>query len=131
MMALNRRTPLGRGPGPKRRTPLNGNSELRRSGRLNPMSKKRRAEIPARAEIRSRVFERDNGCVLAGVPEAGPCFGHMTPHHIHKAGQGGAYTEENLVTLCAHHNDRIEADAEFAALAHRLGLTYRRGDQTP
>jgi hypothetical protein len=60
------------------------------------------------ALIRQAVYERDGRCRLRGGA-LGPCFGKpYTPHHLRKAGQGGAYSMSNLLTLCAGHNDRIE-----------------------
>jgi len=73
--------------------------------------------------IRTAVFERDGwACQLSGVLGAGRCYGHLTPHHKRKEGQGGCYSMENLVSLCAHHNDSIESDADLAALARTLGF---------
>lgn len=79
----------------------------------------------AERAVRAAVFERDGGCLLA---HHSPCFGVLTPHHRRKAGQGGAYTEANLVALCAAHNDQLEADADLAAYARSIGLVLRRGD---
>lgn len=81
-----------------------------------------------RAVVREAVFTRDGCCVLRGVEGAGQCFGSpFTPHHRRKASQGGAYTVDNLVTLCAHHNDELEANADLAAIGVALGLVIRRG----
>lgn len=85
-------------------------------------------ERARRLEVWKAIVARDRGCLLRYVPGAGDCFGGLTPHHRRKSGQGGAYTEENLVVLCAGHNDRLEADADLAALGHSLGLVVRRGD---
>lgn len=111
----DRRTPLTRGAGPRRRT------------RLAAISDNRAAELDARAEMRDRVFARDGRCRLAGwLPGGfGPCLGALTVHHLRKAGQGGPYTLPNLLTLCAAHNDAIE---EVPVLAHELGLVIRRGE---
>lgn len=82
-----------------------------------------------RDEIRQHVYRRDHyRCVLRDVAGAGACFGGLTPHHVRKAGQGGAYDVANMRALCAGHNDRIESDAELAVLARSLGLVKRRGD---
>lgn len=86
------------------------------------------AEQRRRAEVREAVFTRDRVCQLAGVDGAGRCFGGLTPHHRRKASQGGAYDEDNLVALCAHHNDELEANADLAALGRELGLVKRAGD---
>lgn len=73
---------------------------------MRRVSKKRLKEIRTHARIRQRVFDRDGGCVVAGIWDQ--CFGPLTPHHLLKASQGGGYTEENLTTLCAHHNSMVE-----------------------
>ena len=101
---------------------------------LRPMSRKRRAELPERAKVRHEVFARDGfRCQVAphGLeldPPHRPCFGHLTVHHRRKASQGGGYTLANLVSACCHHNDLIEADAEFAHWAWSVGFVVLRGD---
>jgi hypothetical protein len=85
------------------------------------------AEQRRRAEVREAVFHRDGGCLLRGVDGAGRCFGGLTPHHRRKASQGGTYDEDTLATLCAHHNDELEANADLARLGVELGLVIRRG----
>jgi 5-methylcytosine-specific restriction endonuclease McrA len=104
-------------------------TELKRKGRLSPTSKKRVRELRNRPAVRRRVFERDGGCVLSPYgplnPDGqhwGPCLGELTPHHLRKASQGGAFTEENLRTLCATHNDMVE---DFPAAAARIGLVIK------
>lgn len=85
-------------------------------------------EKAARDYIRRQVFERDGRCLLAGGGPAwcrfGQCFGALTPHHLQKASAGGAYAAENLVALCARHND-MQEDLPQASLA--VGLTVARG----
>jgi hypothetical protein len=127
-VSLERRTPLRRTGGPKRKTELSrGNSQLSRGGRINPMSRKRLAATEARAEVRRQVFARDGRCLLRGIDGAGPCLGRRTPHHVLKASAGGPYSVENLVQLCAHHNDWIETtDGQLLALS--VGLWCRHGD---
>lgn len=76
--------------------------------------------------VRQAVFERDAyRCQLRGIAGAGDCYGPLTPHHRRKASQGGPYTEANLVTLCRHHNDQLEARADVAAIGEALGLVLR------
>jgi hypothetical protein len=116
-----------------KRTPMQrGGKPLERGKGLKSMSAKRSTERsdPERKRVREAVFFRDGyRCQLAGVTDAGRCFGELTPHHKLKEGQGGAYTVENLVSLCAHHNDQLEADANLAALARRMGLVLRTTDR--
>ena len=99
---------------------------MKRSGRISPTSKTRKKELASRREIKKRVFARDGGCLLSpwlhlnpNGTEWGPCLGDLTPHHVKKASQGGEYTEENLKTLCAHHNSMIE---DYPKAAQRIGL---------
>jgi hypothetical protein len=92
-----------------------------------PIRRKKRRSA-AEVKVRLAVFARDRVCRLKGVDGAGPCFGGPTFHHVRKEGQGGEYTEENGALLCAGHNDLIEADADVAAIARKLGLVKRRGD---
>ncbi|MDE2096428.1 MAG: HNH endonuclease [Patescibacteria group bacterium] len=104
---------------------------LKRTGRLNPMSAKRRAQAKSRAEIREAVFARDKVCqwpVSYGGQFgfalcASKCFGPLTPHHLLKASQGGQYSMENLVALCARHNQEVE---DHPMMARALGLVKRR-----
>jgi hypothetical protein len=111
----------------RRKTPLEGRSELRRGRRLPQRSKATARSTDERDEIRQAVFDRDRVCLLRGVAGAGPCFGPLTPHHRRKSGAAGAYSMDNLRALCAGHNDGIEADAELSALATALNLVVREG----
>lgn len=72
-----------------------------------------------------RVIQRDRRCILAGHPDAGPCFGPLTPHHLRKQSQGGAWTMGNMVTLCAAMNSWVE---DQPRKAHELGLVIRHGE---
>lgn len=113
---------------------------LARKSRLAAASRRRRAEAPTRDEVRAAVFARDgHRCRLEALVGSWqhvgfdavlipPCFGPLTPHHRRKAGRGGAYTVENLVALCAHHNGLLEADALLARWARTHGLVVRAGD---
>lgn len=103
---------------------------LARRQRLAPISARRRNERDERRAVRDEVYGRDGyACqVAARVEDPGRCYGPMTPHHRRKAGQQGAYTAANLVTVCAHHNERLEADPDLAARARAAGLVVRPGD---
>jgi len=110
----------------KRGQPLRRTSGLKRAGGLKakPLDA---AEAQRRAKVRGAVFARDGfACVLADPPEAlaelGACWGRLEPHHVLKAGQGGPYTEDNLVTLCHGHNAAVE---DHPAAAYLLGLVQR------
>ncbi len=74
-----------------------------------------------RREIRERVFARDGYRCQANWPDT-ECFGPLTPHHLKKASGSGEYTEDNLLTLCSHHNSLVE---DFPVTAALLGLVIR------
>lgn len=114
-----RKKAMARGEGPKR------------TGRIKPMSDKRRAAIPSRVEVRKAVLKRDGyRCRLRDVPGVGECMGELQMHEKLKASQGkDTYTVENGATLCSHHNTLIETDARVADIAHGLGLVIRRADR--
>lgn len=98
--------------------------------RVKPVSSRRLAEREARDEIRAAVFARDRWrCRLEDTHRTDrrvpTCRGVLTPHHVLKASQGGGYTEDNLISLCAGHNTWVE---DAPNVAHELGLVRRRGD---
>lgn len=102
---------------------------LRARNRIKP-SRLTDADIQARRLIREIVFRRDNGeCQLAGLTNAGKCFGPLTPHHRLKASQGGGYTEANLVAACSHHNEMLESDADFGRAGEAAGHVIRSWDE--
>lgn len=91
---------------------------LRRT-QLARVSAKRRAQAKVHAVTREHVFARDgHACRIAPLVDT-PCFGPLTPHHLKKASQGGEYTEANLWTACAHHNEWVE---DHPTRARALGL---------
>jgi hypothetical protein len=105
---------------------LNRYQPLRRRKRLRPMSDRRRDAIPERHAVRWAVFERDGHCLLdRRTSYGGSCYGPPTFHHLRKEGQGGAYTAENGVTLCAHHNGWVE---NYPEVAYAIGLVLKAGD---
>lgn len=60
---------------------------------------------PEKNPVRVAVYERDgHRCQLADFA----CWGPLTPHHLRKGSAVGAYTEANLTTLCAWHNNDVE-----------------------
>jgi 5-methylcytosine-specific restriction endonuclease McrA len=105
-------------------------SKLRSSGRLPAKSEKVRREAKDRKRVREAVFARDGCCRLSPYGDLnpagvgwGPCFGRpLTFHHLLKASQGGKYTMENGLTLCAGHNSLVE---DYPALAYACGLVIR------
>lgn len=134
-----RKKPLARGKPPRRSSSMTRTVTSQRRRSIPNESTKHREERVDHPEIRRAVFDRDGWrCVLmvyrrdpdfAQVYRViGDCYGPLTPHHVRKAAQGGKYELSNLVTLCAAHNDRLEADADLAALARSIGLVKKRGD---
>lgn len=143
-----RRKPLDRGKPPARTERMTSRDQWypsaprvlpprRRSPRPKPLGEEERLR---RIQVREAVLRRDRACVLnpgtanpvhlnaargIGLPEH-RCFGEReTMHHLRKAGQGGAYTFDNLVLMCASGNDWVE---DHPNDAHRIGLVKRRGD---
>jgi len=94
---------------------------------LRSVSEKARSQWAAKAAVRAEVFARDGACVLRDKG-FGKCYGRLTPHHVRKASQGGTFTADNLVALCAWHNDLLEIDADAAKRAHTLGIVRRSGE---
>jgi hypothetical protein len=93
---------------------------------LRTKSKKRAKADRGKEPIRQAVYERDGGCLLRKWPGAGPCFGERTPHHLHKSGQQGEYSESNLVQICSSHNGGWIEDHPIEA--NELGLVVRAGE---
>lgn len=122
LMSLQRRTPLGRGK------PLRRDGEKARAWGNNrkPLRSKPKRRTPEEIRVREAVFARDRyRCLLWGTRRLGTaCAFEITPHHLLKEGQGGKYTEENLVTLCSVHNDAVE---DHPAEALEIGLVVRPG----
>jgi len=75
---IERRTPLKRTGGPKRRT------------RLKPVSDKRRKQLPVREKVRQIVIARDKGCVARNMRDV-PCgqIGGRASLEVHEI-RGGA-----------------------------------------
>ena len=103
-----------------------GSSQLRRS-RLKPVSDKRRAQFPRRAEVRREVIARDGGCVMRDSwphrcwHPGGP--GEFDVHEIRAKGDGGDWLDPaNCVTLCRIAHDHITFDADGVELGKKLGL---------
>lgn len=94
---------------------------LEQGGKLPARSRKVEADLPRRRKVRAAVFERDgNVCLMVALKPGHVCHGTpLTVHHLKKASQGGTYTEDNLVTLCAYANGFVE---DYPAEARALGL---------
>ena len=96
---------------------------MKRGGplRRRPLSDE---EAERRWRVRVEVL-RAGRCLLEAEASSGPCRGILTPHHLRKSGQGGAYDTDNLVPLCAGHNQWVELEPNRA---HELGLVIRSGE---
>lgn len=116
-VTLQRKTPLRATPLPRSRKPVKF------------VSDRRRAERGQRDAERLFVLSRDGGCLLRGrldIPHW--CSGGDSFHHIVKAWKRPPYDRRHGVCLCFFHNGLLEADADFAAKGHELGLVVREGE---
>jgi hypothetical protein len=94
----------------RRYAPLKTLTPLRRAGRLRPFSKKRRKLLPARAECRREVLERDKTCQFPGC--------HEPAVHVHEKrlrSQGGDWLNpDGAIGICAEHHDWIHRNRDAA-----------------
>lgn len=136
-MGLTRRQPLPRGkplaPGAplRRKTALRAKtppepsrSPLARGARLAPVSKRRRAALPTRAEVRRQVLARDGGCVARRYGWTDRCWhpadeATLDVHEVVPRGRwrAGWLVPDNCVTLCRKHHDRATLDRDGEATA--------------
>jgi 5-methylcytosine-specific restriction endonuclease McrA len=110
-----KRSPLVRStPMPRARSTL-------KATRIQPMSEKRRNEIPARAATRRNVIEQDGGCVAAELVPTIGCRGGLEVDEVQARSAGGDYLNPaDCQVLChAHHAWKTTHPTE----AHALGLT--------
>jgi hypothetical protein len=91
---------------------------LERDGKPLSVGRKTRTVSPA---LRRALKLRDNGCQVPGCCQTS----HTDAHHIQHWADGGATSEDNLVTLCRFHHTLIhrelfqvrrEADGRFTFL---------------
>lgn len=113
-------------PGPLRSNPATVAEWRRRTARpLPPQSDKRAGESEARRIVRLAVIARDRVCLLGPLLGEDRCSGDLTFHHLRKRSQGGGWTLDNGVALCAKMNAWVE---DFPLEAWRMGLVCRRGE---
>lgn len=92
--------------------------------RLAPMSKKRRAALPQREQVRNAVTARGCQGPLMGAPL--PCAGPLDPHEP----RGGSERNltwldvEQVICLCRRHHDWVHAHPRAA---YALGLLIKSG----
>lgn len=90
--------------------------------RINPISKKKAAEMRAEKPIRKQLFARADGCCEnCGKPE--DMFG-LHPHEIVFRSAGGKLTMDNSIILCNCCHDeaqlgKIKPDYLFAIVIKR------------
>lgn len=103
-----------------RRDPDKARAWQRRSKRINPVSKKRRATCARRHRVVQAVFERDGGCVMrVGGPkwtrDAPECRGWWDGHEPLRRSQGGDPLDpDQVLTLCRAHHDYVHAHVAWA-----------------
>ena len=109
--SLVRKTPLKRGPGPKR------------TGNLNPVSKRRQKRDKPYAQARREVFDRGDGICEASTYGV-PCGQPMDDtHHIRGRNVPDPHALSNLIGLCWWHHRKAHAEP---AWAYETGLMRRR-----
>ena len=113
---------------PKRRTPLQSHSTLKRStAPMTPMSKKRRGLLSQRERVRAEVLERDGGVcrvrALGLEPVFGPCWGGLEVDEVKSRSRGGDWLDaDGAQVLCHFHNsDKGSGTVEY----ERYGLAKR------
>ena len=115
-------------PDPKPEPRVKKSSKFLKRSRLNPMSRKRRDQIPAREECVRIVLARDRGCVFPNrwVAEGNwptnmpPCDGPLDVHEPRHRSQGADPTDpDQCVTLCRAHHDLVH---NLPVTAKDLGL---------
>jgi hypothetical protein len=77
---------------------------MKRSGRgMRARSAKRVAARADEMEVTETCFRRDGyRCQLVGLVPGHNCYGTvLTPHHLRKQSQGGTWTLDNLLSVCA------------------------------
>lgn len=70
-------------------------------------------------KVRRQVFDRDGGCcVVCATP-----IGLTIQHRVNRQMGGSQLLDfpENLLTMCAAHNQALEADARFAQRGREKG----------
>lgn len=100
-MSLERRTPLQRGEGPKRKTRLEQGSPLNRGTGLAhaPRTPKALKDTGAPQAVRDMVFDRDRWCVRCGKALAKGQGGYSI-HHLTLRSHGVDNSVEAQILLC-------------------------------
>ena len=111
--------------GLERRTPLKSRTGLKRTGRLNPVSTRRRKRDANYRQARQAVYDRAGGwCEFYDPYWQLPCGNEMVDVH-HLAGRSGPdpHRLDNLIGLCRWHHTQAHERPEWA---YRVGLMVRR-----
>lgn len=83
--------------------------------------------MPVSSKIRKAVFARDH--YFCAMTAYSSCVGDLTLQHRVGRGMGGSKRLDgfsNLLSLCAWHNQLIEADAQAKQWALRHGVSVLR-----
>jgi hypothetical protein len=93
--------------------------------RQNPISKKRRAQLAERKQVREFVLARDNGCIGAALVSWVPCAGPIDVHEVVRRSQDSTawLNPELCVSLCRAHHDYTHHNP---GVAYQIGLLRRR-----
>lgn len=100
---------------------------MKRGRRPNPMSDRRRAELPDRHAVVEQAMERDRRQCQAkvrGIVTEVRCWGPLDPHEIipKSAWRAGWLVLDNIIILCRAHHDWTEEHRGKDGPAHRVGL---------
>lgn len=121
---------MKRGGNLKRTELKRGTSQLARSGRLPPMSKKTIERIPLRKAVVAEVMARDKDCVAKLLVPQVQCFGAQ---YVHEPAQrsicpGSHLSAAHAVRICSAHDNWLES---HITEAHELGLLIHSWDAPP
>ena len=98
----------------ERRTRLRGRAEIKRSGRLSPVSRRRQERRGMRRDAVAEAMRVEGaGCWMHGAPGRYPaCFGTVAGHELigRYAWPDGIYCSWNIVPLCTVHNEWVESN---------------------
>lgn len=100
--------------------------------RLRPVSRKRRSETKARAEVRRVTFERAGyQCQAREVWLDIECGGPLDCHEIvaRSAYPGGHLDPSNTLALCRRHHDAVDAEPLKAAAKGLKRWSWERKDK--
>lgn len=124
---------MKRGKPLKRNTPLKATQGLKRTGRLNPMSKKRKREQAERRKVIEEILKTRLLCeATQRIWKAD--YDHRCqrePHDIHEPltrARGGSITDPaNMIVVCRACHDWIHRNPKLATEVGLLRSAYNTG----